>query len=116
MEKEIISKFKEKPKTKIAWLAMWLGLATLLMPPFLGIFGAVILPIIEKAGDGNIGGIIGFCFAIFALAFSISAFVIGFCAYKKGERSWVLWLGFIPAILIGTFWVFMIAGEFLFSH
>ena len=102
MEKEIISKFKEKPKTKIAWWAMGLGLASLLIPQFLGIFVAVVRPIIDKVSSENVGAVIGFSFGAFALVLSVLALVVGFCAFKKGERSWVFWLGFIPAILIGV--------------
>lgn len=116
MEKEVISKFKEKPKTKTAWRAMYLGLATLLIPPFLGIFAAVIRPIIDKASGENTGAAMGFGSGVLALALSVSALVAGIRAFKKGERSWVLWVGFIPAILVGAFWVFMIIGEFIFPH
>jgi len=48
MSKEIISNFKEKPKTKTAWWAMWLGLSMLLTPPVLGTFTAVGSPILER--------------------------------------------------------------------
>lgn len=116
MNKEIISKFKEKPKTKTAWRAMYLGLATLLIPPFLGIFAAVIRPIIDKASSENAGAAMGFVAGAFALILSASALVTGVRAFKKGERSWVLWVGFVPAILAGAFWVFMIIGEFIFPH
>jgi len=102
MKKEIISKFKEKPKTKTAWRAMYLGLATLLIPPFLGIFAAVIRPMIDKisVNSENVGISIGFGVGILALVLSVSALVIGIRAYKKGERSWV----------------FMIIGELIFPH
>ena len=116
MEKEIISRFKEKPKTKTTWRAMYLGLSVLLIPPFLGIFAAVIRPMIDKASSENIGVAIGFGAGVFALALSISALVDGILAFKRGERSWVLWVGFVPAILIGVFWIFMVIGEFLFPH
>ena len=116
MEKEVISKFKEKPKTKTAWRAMYLGLATLLIPPFLGIFAAVIRPIIDKASSENTGAAMGFGSGVLALVLSVSALVAGIRAFKKGERSWVLWVGFVPAILVGAFWVFMIIGEFIFPH
>ncbi|HAI74592.1 MAG TPA: hypothetical protein DCS28_00365 [Candidatus Moranbacteria bacterium] len=118
MAQEIISKFNEKPKTKIAWRAMYLGVATLLIPQFLGIFAAVIRPMIDKASvnNENIGRTLGFSFGIFAFVLSVSALVTGILAFRKGERSWVMWLGFIPAILIGAFWIFMIVGEFVFPH
>ena len=116
MKKEVISKFKEKPRTKTAWWAMGLGLATILVYPLLGIFTAVIRPMIDKASSENIGAVAGFSSMIVLLILSVSALVTGVRAFKKGERSWVLWLGFIPAILVGAFWVFMIIGEFIFPH
>ena len=116
MKKEVISKFKEKPRTKTAWWAMGLGLGTILGGPMLGIFAAVVRPMIDKASSENVGATIGFGVMIFALALSVSALVAGVRAFKKGERSWVLWVGFVPAILVGAFWVFMIIGEFIFPH
>ncbi len=116
MEKEIISKFKEKPKTKTAWWAMGLGLGTLLMPPFLGIFAAVIRPMIDKASGENTGAATGFNLGIASFILSVFAIVTGVRAFKKGERSWILWIGFVPAILTGAFWIFMIIGEFVFPH
>jgi len=71
MVKEIISRFKEQPKSKTAWWATGLGIATI---------------------------------------------IAGVRAFKQGERSWVLWLVFIPAILNGALWIFMIIGEFIFPH
>lgn len=121
MNKEIISRFKEKPKTRIAWRAMWLGLSTLLIPPFLGIFSAVIRPMIDPASmEGResdpLGMSMGFGVGIFSLSLSIFAFITGIRAFKQGERSWLLWLGFVPATFIVCFWIMMIVGEFLFPH
>jgi hypothetical protein len=116
MKKEVISKFKEKPRTKTAWWAMGLGLATILVYPLLGIFAAVVRPMIDKASNENVGAVAGFGSMIVALILSVSALVTGVLAFKKGERSWVLWVGFVPAILVGAFWVFMIIGEFIFPH
>ena len=118
MEKEIISKFKEKPKTATGWRTMYLGLAALLISPFLGIFTAVIRPIIDKesVNGENTRMAMGFGPSILAFVLSILAFITGVNALRKGERSWILWMGFIPAILIGAFWTFMIAGELLFPH
>ena len=122
MKKEVISKFKEKPRTKTAWWAMGLGLATIFGGPLLGIFAAFVRPIIDKASmvgrasSGNVGAAMGFGSGVISLILSVSAIITGVRAYKKGERSWVLWAGFVPAILVGAFWVFMIIGEFIFSH
>ena len=115
MKKEVISKFKEKPRTKIAWWAMGLGLATILVYPLLSIL-TVVRPMIDKAIGENIGAAVGFGSMIVLLILSVSALVVGVCALKKGERSWVLWVGFVPAILVGALCVFMIIGEFIFPH
>ena len=104
------------PKTKLGKRAMCLGLAAFLTPPFLGIFGAVIRPIIDKASSEKTGAAIGFGVGIAVLALAVVAFVISIRAYKQGERALGFWLGFVPAILIGVFWIFMILGEFLFPH
>ena len=116
MSNEIISRFREKPQTRTAWWAMGLGLATLFVPPFLGIFAAFIRPLIDQAAGESIGIAMGFGGMIFSLVLPAAALATAIIAYRKGERSWVLWVGFIPAMLIGAFWVFMIAGEFLYPH
>jgi hypothetical protein len=126
MKQEIISRFNEAPKTRTAWWAMGLGLSTVLIHPLLGIFTAVIRPIIDPASmvgresSGIVGatmGSMGFGSGVVALILSVSTIVTGVRAFKKGERSWVLWVvGFVPAILVGAFWVFMFIGEFIFPH
>lgn len=116
MSQEIISHFKEKPKTKTAWQAMYLGLATFLAVPFIGIFAAVIRPIIDKVSNENIGAVIGFLIGPLVLILPVFALIYSIRAFKQGERSWVMWVGFIPAILVAVFWVFMIVGEFVFPH
>jgi hypothetical protein len=95
---------------------MGLGLSSILIFSFLGIFAAVIRPIIDKASSEIVGAVVGFGSMIVALILLVSALVIGILALKKGERSWVLWVGFVPAILVGVFLVFMIIGEFIFPH
>ena len=116
MKQEIISTFKEKPKTKTAWWAMGLGLATILTGPLLSIFVAVFRPMLDKASSENVGVAFGFNLGLASLILSICALVTGARAFRKGERSWILWVGFIPAIISGAFWIFMIIGEFVFPH
>ncbi len=116
MTKIIISKFREKPKTRTAWWAMGLGLSVFLMGPMLGIFAAVIRPLIDEATNETVGAAIGFLFGIGALVLSIAALVTGIRAYRKGERSWVMWVGFVPSIMVALFWVFLLVGEFAVPH
>lgn len=116
MKHEIISTFKEHPKTKIAWWAMWLGLSVIGVGPILGTFAGAIRPIIDKTTNENVGATIGFSFGIIILALSISALFVAIRAYKLGERSWVMWVGLVPAIIVALFWILMIVGEFIFPH
>lgn len=115
---QIISVFRSKPKNNSTWWAMFLGLTSFLVPPFLGVFAAVIRPIIDKVGVNNEtpGIAMGFVGVILALAISLSALVFSIRAYRQGERSWVLWTGLVPSVLIAFFWIVMIVGELLFPH
>lgn len=114
--KNIISTFSQRPKTRLAWQAMWLGIACLFVPLFLGTFAAVIRPMIDKISSEGVGIAFGFGAGIFSLVLSLFALVTGIRAFKSGERSWVLWIGFVPALLIALFWIAMIVGEFIYPH
>jgi len=119
MEKEIISKFKEKPKTKTAWRTMVLGLGAFLVGPMFGIVTAIIRPIVDKesmVGRTNNGVAIGFNGMMIAFILAIAALITGVRAFKKGERSWVLCVGLVPAVLVIAFCIFIIIGESLFPH
>jgi len=116
MAKEVISKFREGPKTKIAWWAMGLGLSTFLGGPIMGINAAVIQPMIDKAGGEYLGTVVSFGMMIATLGVLVAALVTGIRALKMGERSWILWIGFVPAALSVAFWLLMIVGEFVFPH
>jgi uncharacterized membrane protein (DUF485 family) len=119
MSKEIISKFKEKPKTKIGWRVLYLGLSAFFIPLFLVTFNTVIRLWIDRASvnpNRSIGIPMGFASAVLALVLSIYAIIVSIRAFKIGERSWVVWLGFIPSVLIALFWSFMFVGELIFPH
>lgn len=118
MKKPIISTLQEKPKTKVAWWALYLGIATIFIPFLLGMFTSFIRPILDQASVNpeNIGIGVGFGGGILSLALSISALVAGIIAFRKGERSWVPVTGFVLAAIVCVFWVVMIIGEFVFPH
>lgn len=116
MTRVVISKFREKPKTKTAWWAMGLGLATFLGGPIMGINAAVIQPMIAKVGGEYLGTVISFGMMIATLGILIAALIAGIRALKMGERSWTVWVGFVPAVLACVFWLLMVVGELVFPH
>lgn len=69
---------------------MWLGLATFFIFPALGIFAAVISPLIRQNTNEVIGIASGIVVATLTLVLSISALITGIRAFKQGERSWIL--------------------------
>jgi len=113
---KIISKFNEKPKTRAGWRAMWFGLPLLLIGPFFGTWAAAVQPLVNKIAGETVGAPIGLGVLIMVLVVTILALATGIKAFWAGERSWIMWLGFIPAILAALFWVTMIIGEFVFPH
>lgn len=98
MNKTIVSYPKERPKNPIAWWAMGLGVAAALEIPVM-----VYISSATKLTGKSIG--------ITGIVLTITAVTCGIVAYRKGERSWVLWLGFVPAILLGIFWSTMVIAE-----
>lgn len=104
------------PKSYLGKWAMALGLGVFLVPPALGTFAAVGRPMIDRAMGENFGAFVGICVAIFVLTLSIVALVVNIRVFKQGERSWGFWVGFVPAMLVGAFWVLMVIGEFIFPH
>jgi hypothetical protein len=97
--------FKKKPKLAITWWATVLGLLALLEFPLLGIYS-----LIKKTlGAVELGPSVG----IVGIIVTTAAVVLGTIAFKKGERSWVLWVGFGPALLLGAFWLFMLMAEII---
>ncbi len=110
MAKEIISKFKERPKTKIAWWAIGLSSGAILGFFILDFFGYVMFHDIFFTNavhklDPNEQLLYANSFEMsiawmFALILSIAAITLGIISLNKGERSWILWIGFILAILV----------------
>lgn len=101
---------------KTTWRAMWLGLASLLVFPLLGVSAAVIVPFADRTAGAAAGAAVGFAVAASGILLSVAAFVAAVRAYGSGERSWVMWLGFLPAMFVALSWALMIVGEFLMPH
>lgn len=60
MIKSTISKFNQRPKTKIGWWAFWLSVISVLSGPILGISAAVIVPFISENASDSVGAVAGF--------------------------------------------------------
>jgi hypothetical protein len=93
-KQQIISKFSEKPRTKVTWYAMYFGLAAFLIPIILNPIVLFIKDEIELP-DSFIYILSGFNFTIL-----IIGLIISIIAFIKGERSWVMWVGLISCILM----------------
>jgi hypothetical protein len=105
--------FKEKPKAKIGWWAMGLGLATLLGVPLVSILTLVILPAFGDDFNEAMGQTIGVSMGVFSLLAGAAATVVGIIALRRGERSWAVWLGLVLAILTLVGWGLMILSDLL---
>lgn len=116
MTRKRLSKFSQKPKTRIGWWVLFLGLPLIFIGPILGIFATVIRPLLDKNISEQVGQIAGILVIVILIVDLASCVTLGIIALKKGERSWAVWLGFIPAVLAILFLLFMIIGEFIFPH
>lgn len=105
-----------KPKLKITWLVLVLGLLSCL--GFISISINSVIQFLSTVVSPILGHGLSpvFIIAIFSIISALISIVTGIYTYRKGERSWVLWLGFIPAILTCAFWIFLIVGELILSH
>jgi hypothetical protein len=112
MGREIVSRFRQTPKTTIGRWAMWLGLSPFFTVPFLGIFASVIRPFIDNLTNESIGAAIGFSILLLYISLTITALTTVVFAYRKGERSWGIWVGLVPAIFL----LLTLIGELIFSH
>ena len=110
MTKMIISKFKELPKTKSPWWALILVACAVSVNILHGFMVSVIRPLF----DGVNLMVNGIFFVVAAMILSVVSLIIDSLALKKGERSWVLWVGFVPAILLCLLWVCFLGAEIFF--
>jgi hypothetical protein len=120
MTEPIVSTFKEKPKTKTGWWTLWLGISALLVIPVLAFSATLVRRLLDPVSFKEMppGIVAGPAFNAFLVSFTLSilAVVTGIRAIKSGERSWAIWVGLLPAIVMASFWLMMVVGELLFPH
>ena len=112
MNIKVISKFNERPKTRLAWWVLGLGIGLLLVELFLGLFASLIRALLIDAGSPAGSPAFGIGLGGIANALCLGTLVTGLLALRRGERSWVVWLGLLPALLF----VLMLIADFLFAH
>lgn len=93
------------------------GLGSVVAPAVVGLLNSLFRYLFDPVSTGGqFRFTVGFIGSLISLVFSIVTITTGIAAFRAGHRSWYLWLGLIPAMLVGAFWVFMIAGEFIYPH
>lgn len=111
----MLENFLKKPKIKTTWWVIGLGLA-LFISIILGIFAIVSYPMLDLVSAEKIGWAIGLGLGVLLLILPIPMFIMSIYAFVKGERSWVLWIGFVPSFLIVAFWIWLLVVSFSSSH
>jgi len=96
---------KKKPQLSITWWAMALGLIALLEFPLLGLYSFIS----KTMGAVELGPSVGFA----GIIITTVAVTLGVISFKRGERSWILWLGFGPALVLSAFWLIMLIAEII---
>ena len=112
MNIKVISKFNERPKTRLAWWVLGLGMGMLLIELILGLFTSLIRPLLIDAGSPAGSPAFGIGLGGIANALCLGTLVTGLLTLRRGERSWVVWLGLLPALLF----VLLLIADFLFAH
>lgn len=109
--------FKAKPNSGAVWWIMGLSLASL-FAPLLGVLNRLFHQTLDRISLNNsaIRLPMGFVGVALSLVLSVLAVIVGVRFYRQGVRTWLLWVGFFPALLITLFWTFMIIGEVVFPH
>ncbi len=95
---------------------MWLGLATLFVGPVLGTSAAVLVPFAVRTAGNAAGDALGITVAVGCFALTVAAVAAAVRAFRSGERSWVMWVGFVPAMLAVLFWAALVVGELAVPH
>jgi hypothetical protein len=117
MENKIIGRFSEKPRIRLNWWTCGLGLAAVLIGPVTGFVSWVIESIMNPvhAQPKSVTSAPGFTGGTFGLILALAAIALFIMSWKKGERSWALWVGLVPAALMVAYWVFILTAMLVVS-
>jgi hypothetical protein len=105
-----------RPASRLGWWAFGLTVATVvwgvLFPSLVGLLGAAF----GGATGRRLPIPVGLTSATLELVLALAALATGIIALRKGERSWLTLLAFVPAVLVGGFWILFALGEVLWPH
>lgn len=110
MGRTIISRPQKPPALNITWWGMAAGLLA-----FLSLLAAFFVNIALPEAPSGAAPVLSIVLGNLMLLFGIAALVLTGIALAKGERSWAVWVGFVPAALICAFWAFMFVGDLLLA-
>jgi membrane protease YdiL (CAAX protease family) len=111
MGKIVISHTNERPALAATWWAMILSICSALVLIILPVFVSVIRPALDNSGEGSAA--FGLNLGLLSPIFAIVALAISLFGLTKGERSWVVWVGFSISILMVGFWVVFIIASIM---
>ena len=109
MKTQIISSFKDRPATRLAWWGFGLGMAMVLWVLLLSFFTAVIRPWLISANSPFAAPNFGIGMGFVLLLLAIGALICCVLAIFKGERSWAVWAGLVPVAMF----LFMLIADLL---
>ena len=104
------------PTSVLGWRAFWLSVATVVWGVLLPSLPELLRPAVEGASGRPIPIPVGLTSAALEFVLALTALVVGFVALRRGERSWLTLLAFVPAVAVGGFWILFGLGEVLSPH
>lgn len=116
MKNKIISQFKESPKTRLGWWSFGLSLGAIMAGPILGVFAAIIRPLIDSLTSESVGAAIGFAFGVIIVITIVVDFVLSILSFRRGERSWAVWVALIFSSIAILMIFVLVVGEVAFQH
>lgn len=111
MKKEGVNSFREKPINRMTWVGLCLGVASVVTVPFFGAMNAVVRPKIDNLAGEAIGNIFGAGSVVAWLTLLTISLIINIRSFRKGERSWVMWVGLLLSTVIAGMMLLMIVAE-----